>query len=218
MINSKGQFCYKDISGIRFSKLLAISRSKKDRYGTWMWLCVCDCGNYTEVRVSHLTHKSNPTQSCGCLLRRKGQNKTHGLRKHPLYDVWRAMKYRCCNTKAKNYPNYGGRGITICERWVNSFQSFYDDMLSGYIKGEVMLDRIDVNGNYEPSNCRWISYIGSANNKRASKYLSLNGIVRTASEWGRLLGIRDDTIRSRKAKGYPDHICLSINPIKYKSI
>lgn len=215
MIQDKntGRFQSVDITNKIFGKLTAIHKSRKYKNGGWYWICKCDCGNITEVLASHLTS----TKSCGCLRRIKGQNKTHGLRCHPLYQVWRSMKYRCYNEKAPNYKDYGGRGITVCERWYSSFQNFYDDMITGYVKGEVMIDRIKVNENYEPINCRWLSYIGSANNKRNSKYLSLNGIVRTAAEWSRVLGIKDNTITSRKLKGYPDHLCLSVNNLLTKN-
>lgn len=203
-----GQFEFKDLTNVKTGKLTVLHRTTKSKHGTWKWMCQCDCGKYTEVFAHHLSANGKQTKSCGCL-KHQSINKTHGLRSHPMYSVWRAMKYRCCNEKAHNYKDYGGRGIKVCDRWLNSFANFYEDMKDGYVKGEVMLDRKEVNKGYEPSNCRWLSYIGSANNKRTSKYLSLNGIVRTAAEWSRILGIKDNTITNRKLKGFSDAACLS---------
>lgn len=215
--NSKGQFERLEIkSGQIYYRWTVLYFSHKTPTG-YFWICQCECGTTKPVSIDRVVR--GDSKSCGCLRHNADFNKTHGLRNHPLYGVWRAMKGRCYNCKLENYSNYGGRGIIVCDRWVNSFQNFYNDMVEGYVKGEVAIDRIDPNGNYEPSNCRWLTMLKSANNKRTSKYLTLNGIVRTASEWGRYLGIKDDTIRHRKSKGYSDKDCLSLTslPIRKSS-
>lgn len=203
-----GRFQPIDLTKVRFGKLIALEQIGKTKNGTSVWMCKCDCGKIVKVSAAHLRRKVRPTKSCGCL-KHEPVNQTHGLRKHPMYSVWSAMKRRCYNEKAENFKDYGGRGITVCERWLHSFENFYDDMKNGYVQGEVMIDRIRVNEGYYPGNCRWLSYVGSANNKRTSKYLSLNGIVRTAAEWAKILGIKDSTITKRKSKGFSDAICLS---------
>jgi len=172
--------------------------------GNYYWMCRCDCGVEKEIMASKLTAGQ---KSCGCLHFLKGQNKTHGLKNHPLYSVWSGMKRRCYNKNSPNYPNYGGRGITVCERWMASVKNFYDDMISGYIKG-LHLDRIDVNGNYEPGNCRWATPIQNSNNKRLNWVVSFDGRTHTPTEWGRELGVKANTIQNRKRKGWTDFEAL----------
>ena len=160
------KFVMKDLTGLRYGKLIAIKTTGKTANGAYIWLCKCDCGNETTVSAAHLLRK-RPTRSCGCLKKTNDSVKTHGLRKHPLYGVWRSMKGRCINPNYENYPSYGGRGITVCEAWEGSFKTFYDDMIDGYAEG-LILDRRDNDGNYSKENCRWATDEVSRNNKRTS--------------------------------------------------
>jgi len=154
-----------DLTGERFERLCVIRRvgNKKDKV---MWLCKCDCGNETNATGTHL--KRGSIKSCGCL-RRELQTK-HGEHKSRLYGVWRDMKSRCYDANLKSYKNYGGRGITVCDDW-HDFANFrewaYDN---GYHpeapKWKCTLDRINNNGNYEPSNCRWVDMKIQNHNKR----------------------------------------------------
>lgn len=125
---------------------------RKRRYG----LFKCFCGNEFKATSQHI--KSGHTKSCGCL------NIKHNFTNHKLYNTWYLMIYRCTNPKSKNYKNYGDRGITVCERW-NNFISFLQDMENSY-KDNLTLDRIDVNGNYEPLNCRWANKTTQNRNTR----------------------------------------------------
>lgn len=211
MENNKGWFKLVDLIGLRVGKLEVNKYHAKTKSGHY-WECICDCGNTTIVSSAHLTSNKRKTRSCGCLKKETKHTVTHGLRNHPLYEVWRSMKSRCYNDKSPNYNLYGGRGIIVCDKWVNDFKAFYDDMNDGYVKGETSIERIELDGNYEPSNCCWANNIQQANNKRNSKYITYNGIVRTAAEWGRYLGIKDDTINHRIKRGYTTQEALFGKP------
>jgi hypothetical protein len=144
----------KDLTGQRFGTLTVIYRTDNAADGHTRWYCKCDCGNFKVAQSNNL--KAGNVRSCGCLAQEKAAvlNLTHGLTKTKEFKAWDSMKQRCLNPKNPSYIHYGGRGITICDRWLLSFESFYVDMgLSPSINHSV--DRIDVNGNYEPGNCKW---------------------------------------------------------------
>lgn len=168
-----------DLSGKRFGKLLVLKRANpiisNSGKTVQMWKCRCDCGN--EVTVRHNCLQSGHTTSCGCYHKEKfgDINRTHNLSyKSHLYGVWKSMKDRCYREKCKSYKNYGKRGISVCDEWRDDYKAFYDwAMENGYKEdtgnGSVnvlSIDRIDVNGNYEPNNCRWVTADIQARNKR----------------------------------------------------
>jgi hypothetical protein len=152
-----------DLTGQRFGRLVAIARTHERTRRSVVWVCLCDCGNTTRVPAMQLVWIH--TRSCGCL--RSGQNRTHGQTLTPEYRSWRAMKQRCLDAGHIGYHNYGGRGITVCDRWRFSFENFYTDM--GKRPPETSLDRIDNNGNYEPGNCRWATRIEQGLNRRTTR-------------------------------------------------
>lgn len=126
------------------------------------------------------------------------------------------MKQRCGYTKYVHYKDYGGRGIKICEEWKNDFLSFRKWALDNGYKDGLLLDRIDVNGNYEPNNCRWVDAIKQANNRRNNHYLILNGEKHSAKEWSRITGINVETIITRQSRGWSDERTLTTPVRKYK--
>lgn len=146
----------KNIKGKRFGRLVANCRAENNGKVT-MWKCQCDCGNEAVVATYRLIN--GETKSCGCLRNEllKNGNRKHGLSKHRLSHVWAGMKQRCFNPKAHEYSAYGGRGITVCEEWKNSYKAFYDyvSKLPHFNEEGYSLDRINNNGNYEPGNVRW---------------------------------------------------------------
>lgn len=141
-----------DLSGRDFGRLKVLARSDNTKAGKARWLCQCSCGNKTIVIGSKLIN--GYTKSCGCLLIESRIK--HSLANHPLYSVWKGMKQRCFNPKASRYERYGGKGITVCQAWRNSFKAFFNDMSPEYQKG-LQLDRIDNEKGYSKGNCRWVT-------------------------------------------------------------
>ena len=190
-----------DLTGYRFGKLTVIERMGKSKQGHILWLCKCDCGETTTSFAHRL--KSGKKKSCGCLYKeeRWTTHYKHGGTNERLYRVWTDMHTRCNNPNDKAYKNYGARGISICEEW-NNYETFRIWAIkNGYQpnskSGVTTLDRIDVNGNYCPENCRWVSYKEQNNNRRNNFLLTYNGKTQTAMQWSEELGIKYSTLYAR---------------------
>ena len=187
----------KDITGMKFGRLTVLRLSHKDKRQECYWLCKCECGN--EKTVSGNKLRSGNTKSCGCMqkefldgrLRRK-----HGLTNSKLYATWENMKHRCGDPKNWMYPNYGGRGIKVCEEWLDS-SIFIEWALSHGYKEGLTIERIDVNGNYEPSNCKWIELKEQYLNRTDSHLLTAFGKTQTLKEWAEETGLNYNTIERR---------------------
>lgn len=197
---------FRDLTDQKFGRLIVIKRAKNKK-GRTAWLCQCECGKKAVV-LSHSLISGN-TQSCGCLNREisaiinKQQKTTHGKTHTKLYDVWRGIKARCFNKNNHAYKDYGGRGITVCDEWKNDFVAFETwANANGYSK-ELSIDRINVNGNYCPENCRWATMKEQNLNTRRCHYIVFRGEKKALIEWAKEFGISRETIAFRLNAGWP---------------
>jgi len=182
-----------DLTGLKFGRLTAIERCTTPKRHVSEWICRCDCGTMRSVSTDKLN--SGNTKSCGCLQKDKARARllTHGACKTAEYRIWKAMRERC---RFSPHPQYGGRGIDVCDRWFDSFEAFLADM-GKRPTDQHTLERIDCDGNYEPSNCKWATWIEQNNNKRGIRKVTLNGEADTIANWCRRLGINRDTVSNR---------------------
>ena len=157
-----------EMSGKRFGKLIVLNRVGSDRFNLALWQCKCDCGTERVITGGNLRRGDHI--SCGCAKIKHGM--TRNGKHHPYYNAWGTMIQRCTNPKATGYSYYGGRGITVCDRWLNSFKNFLDDMGSKPTSSHT-LDRIDNNEGYFPANCRWATRKEQSNNRRNNTTLGI---------------------------------------------
>lgn len=206
-----------NLAGKKFGRLTVIEKSEK-RKNKIIWICKCDCGEIVSVPGESL--KSGNTKSCGCYKSYviANRNRTHNKTSTRIYTIWRAAKQRCYYEKDKRYRDYGGRGITICDEWLHNFQAFYDWAMANGYRDDLTIERKDVNGNYEPGNCEWITRERQANNKRNSRVIEYDGEQHTLSEWSRITGINHKTILYRYNHGLPLFERRNLNVSKYKEI
>ena len=177
--------------GSRFGHLVVIGEGAPDGVRSTS-IVKCDCGNIKKIKNTELLNKGRI--SCGCA---KGDNlKTHGQSKTRLFKIWANMIERCYTDRPR-YKHYFHKGIRVCDEWRNSFVEFRKWSLAHGYADNLSIDRIDPNGNYEPSNCRWITMADQMNNRTTSVFLTAFGETHTISEWSRITGIREGTIRSR---------------------
>lgn len=160
----------KDIKGQKFNRLTAIRFVRKDASNNARWLFKCECGKEVECRGSEVTRGG--IQSCGCVM--SDVKKTHGMSRTKIYKTWIQMRSRCTNPNDQSYSEYGGRGITVCDEWFNSFDRFYSDM--GEQKKGTSIERIDNNKGYSKENCKWATLLDQQRNKRTSKWWYIDGI------------------------------------------
>ena len=188
---------YIELTGQRFGKLVVLKRVENAKDGATRFLCQCDCGNTKVIRSKHL--KSGAISDCGCekSQRTRNNNLKHGGSGTRLYNIWIKMRDRCKNPHSADWADYGGRGITVCDKWDSSFESFRKWAESaGYEKGK-SIDRIDVNSGYYPDNCRWVSTQIQANNKRNNHIVSYHGKKMSLADVARLSTVPYGTIKRR---------------------
>lgn len=196
-IPKHGLFC--DLTGMDFGRLKV--NGYLGRIGANnCWECLCACGDKCTVSGGNL--KSGHTQSCGCLHKEitSKTHKKHGKTKTPEYQIWAGMKDRCLSKKNISYPRYGGRGITVCNKWMKSFENFIADM-GTRPSPDYSIDRINNNGNYEPSNCRWADQKTQANNTSRTIQLNIAGVTKPLTTWAEDCKLHRSVIISRLASG-----------------
>ncbi len=215
-LKSRPTWNFKDLSGQRFGKLTVISRAN-NKHNRVAWSCKCDCGNVVSVTENALMSRN--TSSCGCLKNEVlvSRVKKHGLYRSRIRNIWRLMISRCENPSCDGFQNYGGRGIKVCEEWHNLPDFAKWAYSTGYREdGDRRLqtiERIDVNGNYCPENCCWVSMKKQCNNKRTNHYITCGNVTHTLQEWADILKIPRDKLRWKLEKGDSINDLLEKNKI-----
>jgi hypothetical protein len=193
-----------DLLGQKFGRLTVLSRSQNSEQGKTQWTCLCECGNQKTVLGDSL--RSNKTTSCGCYRKQVvGKNAPikHGKTHTRLFRIWSGMKSRCYAKTNNSYKNYGYRGIVICDEWRYNFQNFYKWAMTNGYADNLTIDRTNVNGNYEPANCKWATYQQQENNRRDTVFLNICGCRKPITEWSEMVGIGSATIEWRIRKHWP---------------
>lgn len=200
-----------DLTGKSYGRLTVAERVGTARNGKAKWRCVCQCGSETVVVGSELMN--GHTSSCGCWRAERNRNSSlsHGLHGSPTYKTWEAMKTRCTNPRSTSYPDYGGKGIKVCDRWLDSFMAFLSDM--GERPSGKTLDRWpDLAGDYEPGNCRWATKQEQQRNTTANVHVTFNGETLTQAEWAQRQGIKQTTLSWRLRTGWSVEAALLLTP------
>lgn len=197
---------FDDLTGQRFGMLTALERVG-ERRGRALWKCKCDCGNVVERTHDLLRHSKVEMPNCGCVNGRKiedGHSFIHRMSSTRIYETYHRMISRCNNENHSDYKDYGGRGIAVCDDWQGNygFINFYNWAIHSGYDEKLSIDRIDVNGNYCPENCRWADDITQANNKRNNHILFYDGKTQTIAEWAREYGISYTMLYQRIRRGW----------------
>ena len=165
----------KSLEGMRFGRLTVVAEGGRSKSRQIMWICQCDCGSMTHPINGDVLRRGK-SRSCGCLQREEASvsRSTHRRSKSRPYNIWSGLKNRCLNTNHPHYKDYGGRGIGVCDEWMHDFQAFYEWAMANGYRDDLTIDRIDNNGNYEPSNCRWTTMAVQRKNQRPRRKLNGN--------------------------------------------
>lgn len=214
---------FNNLAGQRFGRLLVIKCVGRNKSGSSIWECKCDCGNVRHVWG--VSMKRGNSKSCGCLQRDYAKTcatrflTTHGMTKSTECKIWNSMKQRCSNVKNSKFVDYGGRGIKVCQRWLNSFENFYSDMGPRPSKGH-SIGRMDNDGNYEPSNCKWETVEEQVSNKRNTTILFINGKSVPLPIAARIHKIKPRLIRDRIKSGWSHEraVCVPVRATQKKYV
>ena len=196
-----------DIANQKFGRLTALSRVKGSK-----WKCKCECGNIVYVRTNSLIQ--NYTLSCGCYHKDKLKeiNARHNLSNARIYHIWQNIKRRCYNQNYKYYSYYGKKGITMCDEWKSSFESFYEWSMSAGYSDKLTIDRINSNGNYEPNNCRLVTRKEQQNNISSNLNFTIDGKTKTLAQWCEIYNVPHERTRYRVKNGWDILSALTTPP------
>jgi hypothetical protein len=192
-----------DLTGNKYNRLTVSKRDENNKNNEAMWRCKCECGNTRIVSSRNL--KSGRVKSCGCLKEEASHKTNYKTLRYDnirMYNIWRNVKNRCLNSNDFQYLNYGGRGIKVCDEWIKHFSNFYNWAINNGYKEYLTIDRIDVNGNYEPDNCRWATSKQQARNRRSNHSISYKNETKTLIEWSEILNISKSTLCERLRSGW----------------
>lgn len=210
---------FKNLTGKTFGKWSVLGFAGRiNNTSNYSWYCRCACGRVKMVQAANL--KSGGSTCCQhCKTPSRGAT-IHGGCHTREWNSWASMRLRCTYPKTNGYKNYGGRGITVCERWMNSFPNFLSDMGKAPSNNH-SIDRIDVNGNYDPANCRWATAEEQIANRRDTRLFTINGVTKTLRKWSDELGVNRNTVDSRWFHGIRDERLfsktrISLNPKQTK--
>jgi DNA-binding protein Fis len=197
---------FQDLTGQRIGHLTVLGRSGYSKDDRIMWECKCDCGKTVKRKGKGLKRGNLETKSCGCCSLDTLPSENTVRAKHMgtnsrLFRIWKGMRDRCHCEKWEGYKRYGGRGITVCNEWNESYVNFRDWALSNGYASNLTIERKDVNGNYCPENCTWATWKEQANNRRGSLFATYNGETKSIPDWARLFGINNVTLRNRLKRG-----------------
>lgn len=195
-----------DLTGQRFGRLIVIKRAENVKSRHIIWLCRCDCGKEVKTRWQPLL--SGRTMSCGCY--RKDINTKHGMSRTRLGRIWREMNARCYNENNNAFKDYGGRGIGVCKEWGDNVLAFCDWADKNGYKDNLTIERVDVNGNYDPGNCKWVTMKEQENNRTNNRLITYNGKTKTAMQWSDELGVNYRNLLWRIYNGWPVGQALGI--------
>ena len=201
-----------DLTGLRFGRLTVLGYAfRKNGYA--YWLCKCDCGKEKTVLSGNLT--SHKTQSCGCLQKERASavSKRHGGSGTRLYAIWKGMKSRCENRNTEAYKDYGGRGVCVCQEW-RRYETFRDWALANGYQDGLTIERKDVDGMYEPTNCEWIPLPDQGKNTRRTHYIEYDGRKMSLVEWSKELGGGPNLVTTRLQRGWSERDAVTKPPIK----
>ena len=194
---------FKNLTGVTFDRLTVKSFSgyklKPSGKRVYYWECTCTCKNITVASSSNL--KCGGVRSCGCIQDEHPANKRHGMARTPEYKSWSHMKYRCLSELCPAYADYGGRGLTIHQEWIDSFKSFYKH-IGKKPEGDYSVGRINNNIGYHPGNVRWENRMQQSRNRRSNVYITCNGLTLLQSDWSIKLGVRQSVISRRLKRGW----------------
>lgn len=196
----------KNYIGEKFGYVEIIEKTDKRKNGYVIYKCKCNnCNKYKYMTINYLSRRKKQgynNMTCGCFDKTKNNFYKNGLSSTKLYDVYNNIKSRCYNKNNKSYKDYGARGIKMCSEWLNDFEKFYSWAVKNGYSDNLTIDRIDNNGNYEPSNCKWSNKQEQVNNRRNTIKLTYNNETKPISEWAKIYNIELVTLRTRIYRGW----------------